>query len=150
MKIWEHKENKIEPVLKLQQDSDGYVHVIAVDENGCNISHGKLLVITPNGFLYVSKDVNQSLDFIFDNCGRIKIDEGYDRAPVERAGLHRVPIFRLVKKDNIVYLSLVDEDGYQILRGQILSFENKEITIIGEVNHSYGLQLDKDGMIVTR
>lgn len=150
MKIWEPDANKIEPVLKLQHDSDGSIYVIAVNEDGCKIQDGILLTIIPNEFLYIDKGVNPSLDFKFDNYGRIKVNEEYNRAPVERAGLHREPIFRLVEWMDTIYLSLIDEDGYQLERGNIVAFCSREIIILENVNPHYGLPLDKNGKIVTR
>jgi len=67
------EEEKKDPVvnLKLVQKEDGYVDLIAVNEEGEPIFSGKILKILPDGTFSRYIRVNPLLDFNIDDIGRI-------------------------------------------------------------------------------
>ena len=60
-----------ETFLKLIQESDGDVTVIAVDKAGKAIENGHLVSFRTNGTVYLHRSINGSLGFQLDSQDRL-------------------------------------------------------------------------------
>lgn len=68
----EKKEEKLDWSLRLVEDEDGYVCVVAVDSNsGCRLSNGWLLCFEEDGTVCMCEHVNPALGFERTKNGRI-------------------------------------------------------------------------------
>lgn len=68
---WKEKEKEV--YLKLREDSDGDVILIAVDEDGCPILGGYILDVSPTKGVCLRMSVNEEIGLPLDSNGSVII-----------------------------------------------------------------------------
>ena len=74
LKVYQEQEQETRELrLRLVERTDGSVRLELVDGDGCAVERGILLSIDSQGYLWLSRGVDQRLGLPLDDHGRLKI-----------------------------------------------------------------------------